>query len=301
MTIRDRSPRRRTWAVFRLLLMMNLLACSYSPSSNNNIGSSIRDWPASSSSSFFFFFFFSSFALGLTTVTTTTRRRLQHHHSSPPYSSTGGFSIIRSTSTISLWVAKNNNNPSVGDDQDNKSSPAASSSSKNSAAGAGGGSLGINLGRDYSLALNETDREALQLECRQMIDQRISEGILDLQRLHDKWERDVKDGLLPLEQAMTLNGIRESKQFAIRVDSMFGKFWNQTAKSRQKTHDLFHIDELEQKQKAKEEEERQAKRGKRKGGSSSSSSSCSTGTTTFRPQSWKKTNDAWDEWDSDDW
>jgi hypothetical protein len=160
---------------------------------------------------------------------------------------------------------------------------------------AGRSNLGINLGKDYSLALNATDREELQIMvCRQMIHERISEGILDLQLIHDKWERDIEEGLVPLEQAMTLNTIRESKKFATRVDSMVGTFWNQTARSRQKTHDLFHIDELEQKAKAKEEEERKSKKGKGKRRPGDQG-------TAFQTQSWKKTNDAWDDWDSDDW
>ena len=149
-------------------------------------------------------------------------------------------------------------------------------------------SLGINLGQDYSLALNETDREALRSQIKEMIDHRISTGILDLQQLHDRWERQVEGDLESLEQAMTLNGITESKRFATRLDSMVGKFWNQTAVSRQKTKDLFYLDQLEQAEKSKEAEKRKSKRKQSVDGS-------------FPTQSWKKTNDAWDDWDKDDW
>jgi hypothetical protein len=149
-------------------------------------------------------------------------------------------------------------------------------------------SLGIDLGQDYSLALNETDREALRSEIIQMIDHRISTGILDLQQLHDKWERQVEGDLESLEQAMTLNGIMESKRFATRLDSIVGKFWNSTAVSRKKTRDMFRLDEMERAEKAKEEEKRKAKRRRSVDGS-------------FQKQSWKKTNDAWDDWDKDDW
>lgn len=149
-------------------------------------------------------------------------------------------------------------------------------------------SLGINLGQDYSLALNETDREALRYQIKEMIDHRISTGILDLQHLHDRWERRVEGDLESLEQAMTLNGIMESKRFATKLDSIVGKFWNQTAASRKKTHDLFYLDEKERAEKAKEAEKRKAKRKKSADGS-------------FQKQSWKKTNDAWDDWENDDW
>lgn len=149
-------------------------------------------------------------------------------------------------------------------------------------------SLGIDLGKDYSMALNSTDREILRSQVKDMIDQRISVGILDLQKLHDKWERQVEQDLVPLEQAMTLNGIQESKRFGTRLDSIVGTFWNQTASSRKKTHDLFRLDEMERIKKQKEEENRKAKRKQNIDGS-------------FQKQSWKKTNDAWDDWDKDDW
>lgn len=69
---------------------------------------------------------------------------------------------------------------------------------------------------------------------------------------------------------------------------MVGKFWNRTAISRQKTKDLFYLDQIEQAEKAKEAEKRKSKRKQSVDGS-------------FQTQSWKKTNDAWDDWDKDDW
>jgi len=159
--------------------------------------------------------------------------------------------------------------------------------------------LGINLGNDYSLALNETDRLSIQQECRELIDQRVAQGILDLQQLHGRWGRQMKQDVIPLEQAMAVNAMKESKRFATALDSMVGTFWNQTAASRKRTHDLFALDEIEQKRKAREEAERKVKKEKRRGGIDGGHKNGGAGS--FPVQSWKKTNSAWDDWDDDNW
>ena len=62
-----------------------------------------------------------------------------------------------------------------------------------------------------------TDLEALQVECRKLIDAHFSKGILDLQLLHDKWNGRWGEGLLPIQrQGMTLKmDMRESKLIVI--------------------------------------------------------------------------------------
>jgi hypothetical protein len=170
-------------------------------------------------------------------------------------------------------------------------------------------SLGIQLGVDYGLSLTENDRNELKSQMKEVIHQSVQRGLQDLQELHDKWERDMPDQLLPLEQAMTLNGIQASKVFETKLDVILGSFNNQTAVSRQKTHDLFRLSELEQAQRRRDEQERQhahERRRRRRAGlgeleqydDGSSSSWLSSSPT---PSSWKKTNDAWDDWEEDSW
>jgi len=139
--------------------------------------------------------------------------------------------------------------------------------------------LGINIGNQLSPEA-DLDLQALKEACKRMIDEKISNGLDELNKLHDKWQRDLEFQQEPLEQAMTLNGIRETKKFNERVDLLVGSFMNTTSASRERTHALA-LEDLRRLQAEEREKERKKKGGK----------------TTF--SSWKKTNDAWDEWDED--
>ena len=134
---------------------------------------------------------------------------------------------------------------------------------------------------------NDTDRQTLKRELSQMIDTTIEDGIADLGRLRDKYQNDLlNDGSLHhLEQLMTLNAIRESSKFDIKVDSIVGTFLNQTSVERHLTHTLANEDL----------ERRRLKEEKKKNQSLNKDKLNSNGP----QQTWKKTNDAWDAWD--DW
>ncbi len=87
---------------------------------------------------------------------------------------------------------------------------------------------------------------------------------------------------------MSLNGFQESTRVATQLDSMVGKFWNQTAVSRKTTHDLFYLDEMERQNKAKEEQNRKTEQ-----------KQCSDGS--FQKRCWKMTYDSLDDSEKDDW
>ncbi len=110
-------------------------------------------------------------------------------------------------------------------------------------------SLQSPLGKNCILALNEIDRDVNRAQIREMISQRISVGVLHLQAtagMTGGRERQLEEeDLLPVGQAKSLNGFQESTRFATQSDSIEGKFWNQTAICRKKTHDLFYLDEME--------------------------------------------------------
>jgi hypothetical protein len=179
------------------------------------------------------------------------------------------------------------------------SSPASSSFSSSSS------SLGIPLGTNYGLALNETDRAELKHHIREAIDHSVQQGLFELRELHDKWERDMPDQLIPLEQVMTLNGIKAFNDFGMKLDVILGYFNNETAVSRQKTHDLFHASEMEQAERQRQEKTKQEaherRRRRRLGlGELDQYDGFLSPTSSTTTSSWKKTNDAWDDWDEND-
>jgi hypothetical protein len=141
----------------------------------------------------------------------------------------------------------------------------------------GGPKLGIDIGHNLN-PMNETEKKLLRKDVEIIIDEEIEKGILDLERLRDWWRREMDKRNDSLEQAMTLNGIRESEMFDIKIDDLVGKFMNKTSASRERTHYLARIAEEE----AKEEERENKKKSSPK-----------------EIPSWGKTNNAWDDWD--DW
>ena len=143
-------------------------------------------------------------------------------------------------------------------------------------------SLGINFGRDL---VPDDDYEKLKADCAKAIDEKVQDGLKELNKLHDKWHRDLEHQQEPLEQAMRLNNMAESKAFNERVDVLVGTFMNATSTSRDETHRLAWEDK--QRILAAEKEKEAQKRKKDNLNSH---------------QSWKQTNDAWDEYDAwDDW
>jgi hypothetical protein len=137
---------------------------------------------------------------------------------------------------------------------------------------------------------NAQDRKSLKAECAIMIDKAIRDGLIDLSKLRDKYQRDMlldKDGSRSrLAQLMTLNGIREAEKFDAKVDTIIGTFLNATADSRRETKTLALEDLRRIRQVEREKEDKKKK--KKNGGAAETT------------QAWKKTNDAWDKWD-DEW
>ena len=141
--------------------------------------------------------------------------------------------------------------------------------------------LGIDFGVDILSSMEEEEFQRLKEECARWIDSRIHSGIDDLQKLADKWQRDLKHQQEPLEQAMTLNGMRESKRFNDKVDLLIGTFLNSTSLSREQTHQLA-FEDLQRLQALEREKERLENKSE-----------------TFH--SWKETNDEYDDWEDDWW
>ena len=98
------------------------------------------------------------------------------------------------------------------------------------------------LGIDIDLIPDNNDFTKVTEECKRMINEKINNGIEELHKLHDKLERDLEYQQEPLEQAMTLNGIRETNKFNEKVDLLVGTFMNETSISRERTHTLAHED-----------------------------------------------------------
>ncbi|KAG7359097.1 hypothetical protein IV203_015686 [Nitzschia inconspicua] len=142
--------------------------------------------------------------------------------------------------------------------------------------------LGIDL-RQQLLPDTEDEYSALKKACSDMIDEKVRNGMQELQNLREKWMRDLEHQQEPLEQAMTLNGMRESEKFQRRVDLLVGSFMNQTAVSRTQTHQLAFEDRQRLEAAERELERKQKQKGV---------------TPSFN--GWKKTNNEWDEWE-DDW
>jgi hypothetical protein len=142
------------------------------------------------------------------------------------------------------------------------------------------------LGVDIDLIPDNNDFTKVTEECKRMINEKIQNGITELHKLHDKLGRDLEYQQEPLEQAMTLNGIRETQKFNEKVDLLVGSFMNETSVSRERTHTLAYEDIQRLKAIEKEKERLESKK------KSNSKSGYNT---------WTKTNNEWDkEWD-DDW
>jgi hypothetical protein len=141
------------------------------------------------------------------------------------------------------------------------------------------------LGIDIDLMPdNDLDRMKLTEECKRMINEKIENGIDELNKIRERWQRDLKYQQEPLEQAMAVNGMRESKKLNEKVDLLIGNFMNETRTSRQRTHLLAYEDDQRIKAEEREKERQQKKKNKSKG-----------------YNAWTKTNNEWDkEWD-DDW
>jgi hypothetical protein len=137
--------------------------------------------------------------------------------------------------------------------------------------------LGINIGSQLN-PMNETELADLKADFARIIDKAVQDGMVDLQKLHDKMGRDIEDGAYVLEQAMYLNGVKEEKKFKERMNVLVGDFLNKTADSRERTHKMAWEAEEEEKRKERETEKKSKK---------------------APTQSWGKTNDEWDAWD--DW
>jgi hypothetical protein len=144
-------------------------------------------------------------------------------------------------------------------------------------------SLGINFGRDL-IEGTDDDFQKLKDDCARAIDEKVQDGLKELNKLHDKWQRDLEFEQEPLEQAMRLNNIVESKAFNERVDVLVGTFMNATSTSREQTHKLA----WEDRQRLMALEREQEAKKKKKGNLNSF-------------HSWKQTNNEWDKWDEDDW
>jgi hypothetical protein len=142
-------------------------------------------------------------------------------------------------------------------------------------------SLGIDFGRQL-LPDTDEDFDILKKACADMIHEKVQNGLEELQKLREKWMRDMERQQEPLEQAMILNGIRESEKFHHRVDLLVGGFMNQTALSRTQTHQLAYED-----QRRLEAEDREKERLKKR----KTDPPCFEG--------WKSTNNEWDEWEED--
>lgn len=141
----------------------------------------------------------------------------------------------------------------------------------------GGPKLGINFGHNLN-PMSETEKQLLNDDAKKIIDDEISKGILDLGRLRDRWHREIEVRNDSLEQAMTLNGIRESEKFDIKINNLIGTFLSETSVSRARTHYLAWVAEQKAKEGEREEKRKSAPKENR---------------------SWGKTNNEWDDWD--DW
>jgi hypothetical protein len=154
----------------------------------------------------------------------------------------------------------------LGDETGDGSSPSPSSTQR----------LGIDFGKEL---VPDNDIQTLKEALKKMINEKVANGLDELNKLHDKWERDLELQLEPLEQAMMLNGMRESKKFNKKVDMLIGKFMNETYTSRERTHLMALEDERRIKKEEMEKKQRQKKKDE------------------F--QTWKKTNDPWDAWEEE--
>lgn len=155
-----------------------------------------------------------------------------------------------------------------------------------------------------SVFFNAADRQSLKADCAVAIDKAIQDGLIDLSKLRDKYQRDMlNDGSMDrLQQTMALNGIREAAKFDAKVDTIIGGFLNATATSRGVTHQLALEDLMRIRKEEKEKEEATLKKKNKKGMNNHHHGGGGGGGqgTTTTAQTWKKTNDAWDAWD-DDW
>lgn len=142
--------------------------------------------------------------------------------------------------------------------------------------------LGIPYGQQLVPNTPE-EYDTLQQACASAIDETVEKGLQDLQNLRAKWLRDFdRHYQEPLEQAMTLNGMREANKLHHKVDALIGQFLNQTAVSRSETHQLALQDQrrLEALERERQEQTDKERRPPHFG-------------------SWKRTNSEWDEWEED--
>lgn len=135
-----------------------------------------------------------------------------------------------------------------------------------------------------SFLTTSSEKDALKAELAEIINDKIAAGIADCEALARKWKRDLDDGttLEPVAAAMQRNARIVSQAFDLKLDTLTGAFWKQTANSRRLTHQMAQDDIRRQQQIVREKEALKKKQDGQ------------------HYISWSKTQDAWDqEWD--DW
>jgi hypothetical protein len=76
--------------------------------------------------------------------------------------------------------------------------------------------------------MNETEMADLKADFTQIIDKAVQDGIVNLQKLHDKMGRDIEGGAYALEQAMYFNGVKEENKFNEQMNVLVRDFLNKT-------------------------------------------------------------------------
>merc|ERR1712232_359263 len=140
----------------------------------------------------------------------------------------------------------------------------------------------MGVGRQMDFLKTQEEKAELKAELAALIETAVANGITDLEKLKDKWQRDLESGKATarLEAAMRTNGRLAKYRHGRKVDQLVDSFFNQTLASRERTHFLATQDAERQRQEELEKKQKKA---------------------TKKTQSWAKTSDAWDKDDWDEW